>query len=99
MNKTDLVGVIAKKTGLPMDTAQEGLEGMFTAMTEAMEAGERVTLANFGSFRVVRRGERKGRNLHTGESVPIPPRRVVKFVASRGLTRKVDDQPGEGLGA
>ncbi|OQX15673.1 MAG: hypothetical protein BWK76_12765 [Desulfobulbaceae bacterium A2] len=99
MNKSDLVNVIAETTGLPMDAAQHGVEGLFNAMAEAMEAGERVTLANFGSFRVVRRGRRVGRNLHTGEPVPIPPRRVVKFIASRGLTQKMGARPAEGIAA
>jgi len=91
MTKGELAGVIARTMGLPRKRAMAGVEGMFAAMAQAMAAGERVSLANFGSFRVVWHKSRMGRNITTGDPVLIPPRRVVKFVASRGLTSKMVD--------
>jgi DNA-binding protein HU-beta len=58
-------------------------------MANAIKDGERVTLVGFGSFSVVRRASRTGRNPKTGELVPIPPRRVVKFRPGKELSNKI----------
>ena len=62
---------------------------MLSTMAEAMEEGERVTLVGFGSFSIVERAPRLGRNPKTGESVPIPPRKAVKFRPGKELSQKV----------
>jgi DNA-binding protein HU-beta len=46
-------------------------------------------LAGFGSFSIVKRAPRLGRNPKTGEEVPIPARRVVKFRPGKKLSRRV----------
>jgi DNA-binding protein HU-beta len=58
-------------------------------MAGAMEEGERVTLVGFGSFSVIDRAPRLGRNPKTGEEVPIPSRRAVRFRPGKDLIRKI----------
>ena len=58
-------------------------------MAGAMEKGERVTLAGFGSFRVVQRAAQKGRNPQTGETIKIKASNVVKFKAGKKLKDSV----------
>jgi len=89
MNKSDLIKTIARSAGISHQAAERGLNSMLSTMTEAMEEGERVTLVGFGSFAVVEQAPRKGRNLQTGEVVPIPARKVVKFRPGRHLIAKV----------
>ena len=89
MNKTDLIKSIARSAQISKVAAEKGLNGMISTMAEAMEEGERVTLVGFGSFSIVERAPRLGRNPKTGESVPIPPRRAVKFRPGKELTQKV----------
>ncbi len=89
MNKSDLIKTIAESANISKVAAERGLNGMLSTMAEAMEEGERVTLVGFGSFAVVERAPRQGRNPKTGEPVPIPARRVVKFRPGRHLIKKV----------
>jgi len=89
MNKNDLVQSIASAAKISKVAAEKGLNGMLSTMSDAMEEGERVTLVGFGSFSIVERAPRLGRNPKTGEAIPIPPRRAVKFRPGKELVQKV----------
>jgi len=89
MNKRDLIKSIAGAAQISGVAAEKALNGLLSSMAEAMEEGERVTLVGFGSFSIVKRAKRLGRNPKTGEVIPIPPRKVVKFRPGKGLTEKV----------
>ena len=89
MNKNDLIESIAHSAQISKIAAERGLNGLLTTLSSAMEDGKRVTLVGFGSFSVVERAPRIGRNPKTGETVPIPSRRVVKFRPGKELSVKV----------
>ena len=54
---------------------------MIDTITNALQNGKEVQLLGFGTFSVVERAARKGRNLRTNKSIDIPARKVPKFVA------------------
>lgn len=89
MNKNDLVEAIASAAQISKVAAEKGLNGLLSSMAEAMEEGDRVTLVGLGSFSVVERAPRLGRNPKTGEVVQIPSRKVVKFRPGKKLLEKV----------
>ncbi len=89
MNKNDLIESIAISAQISKVAAERGLNGLLSTMSAAMKDGKRVTLVGFGSFSVVDRAPRTGRNPKTGETVQIPPRKVVKFRPGKDLSGKV----------
>ena len=89
MNKGELVANIAASGEISKVTAAKALESVLSQVAGAMERGERVTLAGFGSFRVVERAEQKGRNPQTGQAITIPAHNVVKFRPGKKLCNKV----------
>ena len=89
MNKNDLIKSIAQSAQISRVTAEMGLNGLLSALEAAMKEGQRVTLVGFGSFSVVARAPRTGRNPKTGETVPIPSRRVVRFRPGKELADKI----------
>ncbi|MDD2464214.1 MAG: HU family DNA-binding protein [Desulfobulbus sp.] len=89
MNKNDLIESIAHSAQISKIAAERGLNGLLSTLSAAREEGKRVTLVCFGRFSVVDRGPRIGRNPKTAETVPIPPRRVVKFRPGKELSGKV----------
>lgn len=91
MNKGELITDIAESGDLTKVTAGKALDSVLSAMAQAMEKGERVTLSGFGSFRVVERAEQKGRNPQTGQSLIIPAHNVVKFRPGKKLCIKVKE--------
>ena len=86
MTKAELVEKIyAKTNGLTKAKAEEALNAVVDSLREALAAGESVVFTGFGSFKVVERASRKGRNPRTGKAITIPASKVAKFTAGKGL--------------
>jgi DNA-binding protein HU-beta len=90
MNKTQLIEVVAKKTGTTQVKAGEAVAAVIEAVTEALEKEGSLQIVGFGSLTVETRAERKGRNPHSGEEITIPSKKVVKFSASKNLDTLVN---------
>ena len=67
-----------------------GLNGLLSALEAAMKEGQRVTLVGFGSFSVVDRAPRTGRNPKTGETIPVRSKRLPFFQVGRELKERVN---------
>jgi DNA-binding protein HU-beta len=90
MTKAELVQKIHAKSGLSAKAqAEAALDALVETLTEAMKAGESVTFAGFGSFKVAPRAARKGRNPRTGEEIDIPAGKAVKFIPGKALKEAV----------
>lgn len=88
MNKTELVDLIAGKTGFTKVDSKKMLEAFMESVSETLAKGEDISLVGFGSFRVQERNERNGRNPHTGKPMKIAAKKVVRFRAGAELTTK-----------
>lgn len=89
MTKADLVSKIAGDGGITKAQAEKAVDGFVSAVTEALSAGDKVTLVGFGTFSVGSRTAREGRNPRTGEKITIPASKVVKFKPGKSLSDKV----------
>ena len=90
VNKADLVKAVSDKSMLTKTAAEKVLNAVLDSIREAIEKGESVRLAGFGSFDVVAAAPRTGRNPATGERIEIPARLRVRFTPSRSLRETVD---------
>jgi DNA-binding protein HU-beta len=90
MNKSELIDAMASESGLTKADAKKALEGFVAATSEAMKAGDRISLVGFGSFSVSDRAARTGRNPQTGKEIQIAAKKVIKFKAGAELTDKVN---------
>ena len=79
MTKKDIVVKIADDTGIKQIEVKKVLQKALDDIIESLARGETVELRNFGIFKVKTRKGRIGRNPRTGESVPIPEKKVVTF--------------------
>ena len=84
MNRAHIVKAVAKVLTTKGE-ALKAVETVFDAVRAALRNGEKVSISNFGTFRVRLRKGRQGRNPKTGEGISVPPRRGVRFKASRNL--------------
>ncbi len=89
MTKADLVSKIAGDGGITKAQAEKAVDGFVSAVTEALSAGDKVTLVGFGTFSVGSRTAREGRNPRTGEKITIPASKVEKFKPGKSLSEKV----------
>ena len=89
MNKAELITVVSEKTGLSKKDSEKAVNATLEAITETLEAGERVQLVGFGVFNVKERGTRIGRNPKTKEEIEIPASRVPQFKAGKSLREAI----------
>jgi len=89
MNKDSLIASIAEKSGLTRKDSESSLNAFIDAVTEALAKKEKVTLIGFGTFSVVKRAARTGRNPSTGKPMQIPEKNVPKFSPGTNLKEKV----------
>ena len=88
MNKSDLINEVAKVVSTKKE-AQEAVDCVFSSITKAMKTGDTVTLVGFGTFKVVDRKARKGRNPLTGAEIDIKASKAPKFTPGKALKEAV----------
>lgn len=89
MNKNDLVTAVSNSSGLSKSDAAKAVDGLFDAITGALQGGDEVRLVGFGTFSVADRAASEGRNPRTGETIQIPASKQPKFKAGKGLKDSV----------
>ncbi len=85
MNKAELIGSVAEKSGMAKKDAEKAVNAVFAAIEEALANGDKVQLVGFGTFEVRERAARTGRNPQTGEEIQIAATRVPAFRAGKAL--------------
>jgi len=90
MNKSDLVEKMAKDCDISKAVAEKALNSVMDAISEAMSAGDKVTLIGFGTFSVAERAAREGRNPQSGKAIKIAAKKVVKFKVGSKLADAVN---------
>ena len=89
MNKQELIDSIAKESKLSKAASKKALEGLTKSVKKSLKKGEKVTLVGYGTFSVVKRAARMGKNPRTGQSIKIPAKKAVKFKAGAELAQAV----------
>lgn len=84
MNKADLIAEVAKVTCTKKE-ADTAVNTLFAVIQKALKKGDSVAIAGFGTFGVVKRKARKGRNPQTGAEIKISAKKVPVFRAGKGL--------------
>ena len=89
MNKSELVRAIGSKTEMTNSSAERALNAVIETLTEALSAGDKVKLVDFGSFEVRNRPARVARNPRTGEQIEIAASKAPVFKAGKALKDSV----------
>jgi len=90
MIKTDIARAVQEKASLTVKEATDAVELVIATLKETLAEGETVKFSGFGTFLVRKRAERKGRDLKTGEEIPVKAKWMVTFKASEQLKAMVD---------
>ena len=89
MTKTQIIDVVAQKTGLKKKDADAAVNACLAAIEESLVSGDKVQIVGFGTFEVKQRAERSGRNPATKEAIVIPASKRVSFTAGKALKDSV----------
>ena len=84
-----LASIIQAGTGSSKQAAKRTLKAVLDSVVLSLKRNKKVGLYGFGTFEVVKRRARKGRNPATGEAVKIKASKGVRFRAGRMLKRGI----------
>jgi len=85
MNKSELIEAVAGSAELSKAAAGRAVDAVITAITNALQGGEQVTLIGFGTFSVRDRAARTGRDPRTGKPIKIKASKIPAFKAGKAL--------------
>ena len=85
MNKTELIALVAEKSGIQKKDAERVVSATFETIAAELKKGEKVQISGFGTFEVKDREARVGRNPRTKKAIEIPAAKVPAFKASKTL--------------
>ncbi len=85
MDRRVLAKVVRREIGMSHAEAGRAVDQVLGFMCEALWQGEDVKITGFGTFKLLDKGARVGRNPMTGELHSIEPRRVATFSPSGKL--------------
>lgn len=94
MHKQELITQVAKAAEVSQQRAAAVIDAVIHAVTNAMAAGESVSLVGFGTFSVSERSARLGRNPATGATIDIPARKSPSFKAGGDVSGEPEGQGG-----
>jgi integration host factor subunit beta len=92
MNKSDLVAALSKETALTKQVAEEIIDTVFEAMSQALVAGEGIEIRGLGSFVVKGYKPYQGRNPKTGRNIDVSAKKLPFFKAGKELKERVNSK-------
>ncbi len=89
VTRSDLADKLREKFGLTSGDAYKLVDVIFEEISESLLNGEEVKFAGFGTFKILEKNARMGRNPKTGEPAVITARNVVTFRPSTEFRTRV----------
>jgi integration host factor subunit alpha len=89
VTRIDFANKLRENFGLTATDAYKLVDLVFAEIEESLIRGEEVKFATLGSFKILDKAARMGRNPKTGEPALISARRVVSFRPSTGFRNKI----------
>ena len=87
--------IIAKKlslkTGFSTSFSKKLIDDLIVCLTKSIKT-EKLNLINLGTFKIVNKKERKGRNPKTKEQFVITARKTISFVPSKKILRELNEK-------
>ena len=89
MTKAEIVSQITEKTGIEKVAVTAIIEEIMESIKSNMANGENVYLRGFGTFGVIERKEKLGRNISKNTTVVIPAHKIPKFKPSKEFLKMI----------
>ncbi len=92
ITRSDLANRLRERFGLTTADSYKLVDIVFDEIRESLINGEEVKFAGFGSFKILTKSERMGRNPKTGAPAIISARKVASFRPSSEFRKRVADK-------
>lgn len=95
MNKTELIAVVAERTGVTKVASGALVETILEVMVDTVAKGDSVALVGFGTFEPRTRAAKTGVNPSTGAALKIPATTVPAFKPGKTFKDRVAAKKGK----
>jgi len=92
VTRADLADAVLRRIGLSRVESAGIVDAVLTEIIDVIVSGEDLKLRSFGSFHVLSKKERPGRNPKTRIPAAVSARRVVAFKASGVLRARISER-------
>ena len=89
LTKIDIAKELSKKTGYSLELSKILINNLLIVLISAIRKNK-LNLKNIGTFRLINKSERIGRNPITKENFVITSRKSISFIASKKLLSVVN---------
>ncbi len=93
--KKDIINKIYQEVGFSKNMSSIIIDDFFDVISTELIKNGKIKISNFGTFVVLEKKERLGRNPKTKEQAKISARKIVKFIPSDKIKNKINkvDEP------
>ena len=88
--RKDLSNKIFKNVGFSKNLSQKIIDDLFENIITSIIKSNKIKISSFGTFSILNKKERIGRNPKTGIEAKISSRKVVKFKPSFSFKEKIN---------
>lgn len=85
MTRAELISNMADKAEITKVAAAKALAAFEETVAAELKKNGKMSLVGFGTFSVIKRKAREGRNPQTGKPIKIPAKNVIKFRVGKSL--------------
>ena len=90
ITKDDFSNKLFESIGISKNLSKIILDGLIESLIEIIIQKNKLNLKNIGSFKIIKKKERIGRNPKTNEQYVIKPMKVISFKPSGELKNKIN---------
>ena len=89
LTKDEIAKNLNKKTGFSVNLSKKFINDFIVILIQNIKKSS-LNIKNFGTFKIIKKNQRMGRNPKTGEIHSISPRKSLSFIASKKLSNKIN---------
>ena len=90
LTKDHIISSVGNHIGVTKSESTRLVESVLETVKTSLSNGDDVLISGFGKFILREKAARRGRNLQTGEDLPLEPRRVIRFRCSPVMRDRIN---------
>ena len=91
IKKEDIIKELSARTGFSSNLSKRIINDLVEILVQELKTGH-LNLKNLGTFKIINKKERIGRNPKTKEQFVITARKTISFIPSKKISKKINEQ-------
>ena len=91
ITKNEIIKIINSSLGTPLSLSEKILDEILNIIVDGLNSENIVKIKGFGTFKILNKNSRIGRNPKTGQTHKIDARKTVAFYPSKNFKRVINE--------